>query len=307
LALLLLLPAAMRVLGVEGALRELRTAEEVRQLSEEEAERHYPVRLKGVLTFFDQRAPGKEFRFLQDETAGIYFYPPADVAEVTAGQRAEIEGHTGRGEFAPVVFVDRMRVLGPGNYPSAKPVSFEQLSSGHEDSQFVEVRGVVRSVRLEEQRLYFVIEVATGEGRVIVYASELPVTRSEDLIDATLRVRGVCFTQFNRQRQLFNFGLLVPRLEDLVVEKAATADPFATPAQPIKSLLQYGAQGSYGHRLKVVGTVTLRYGDRLYIQDEQEGLCVQTRQVSRVAVGDRVEVLGFPARGDYTPMMERAI
>jgi hypothetical protein len=39
-------------------------------------------------------------------------------------------------------------------------VSFEQLSSGREDSQFLEVRGVVRSVRLEEQRLIFVIEVA---------------------------------------------------------------------------------------------------------------------------------------------------
>ena len=48
----------------------------------------------------------------------------------------------------------------PGDFPTAKPVSFEQLSSGREDSQFLEVRGVVRAVRLEEQRLIFVIEVA---------------------------------------------------------------------------------------------------------------------------------------------------
>jgi PAS domain S-box-containing protein len=297
----------MRSMAADAPLRELHTAQEVRDLSASEAERHYPVRLQGVLTFFDQRTPSREFRFLQDETAGIYIYPPADANGATAGQCAEIEGHSDKGEFAPVVIVDRIRVLGPGNFPSAKPVSFEQLSSGHEDSQFVEVRGVVRSVRLEEQRLYFVIELATGEGRVTLYASELPVTRGEDLIDATLRVRGVCFTQFNHQHQLFNFGLLVPRAEDLVVEKAAPPDPFAVPAQPIKSLLQYGAQGSYGHRLKVVGTVTLRYGDHLYIQDEQEGLCVQTRQTTRLAVGDRVEVLGFPARGDYTPMMESGI
>ncbi len=306
LCLAQLLLGRARAATSELPLRELCTAQEVRQLSAQEAERHYPVRLQGVLTFFDQRTPGKEFRFLQDETAGIYFYPPADIT-AAPGQRAEIEGHTGQGEFAPVVLVDRLRLLGPGNFPPAKPVSFEQLSSGHEDSQFVEVRGVVRAVRLEEQRLYFVIEVATGEGRVTVYASELPVTRSEDLIDATVRVQGVCFTQFNRQHQLFNFGLLVPRLEALIVEKAAPADPFAIPPQPIKSLLQYGAQGSFGHRLKVVGTVTLRYGDRLFIQDQQEGLCIQTRQTSRVAVGDQVEVLGFPARGDYTPIMESGI
>ena len=58
-----------------------------------------------------------------------------------------------------------MRVLGPGTFPAAKPVSFEQLSTGKEDSQFVEIHGVARAVRLEEQRLYFIIEVATGEGR----------------------------------------------------------------------------------------------------------------------------------------------
>jgi PAS domain S-box-containing protein len=306
--LLLFALAGWRGLAVaDDSLPVLRTAQEVRQLTAEEAKRQYPVRLEGVLTFYDERTPGKSFRFLQDDTAGIYIYPPANVAGAAVGQRAEVEGHTGPGAFAPVVNVDRLRVVGPGVFPDAKAVSFEQLTSGREDSQFVEVRGVVRSVRLEEERLYFLIEVATGEGRVIVRVGELPVSREEELIDCTVRVRGVCFTQFNRQRQLFNFGLLVPRPEDLIVEKPAPADPFAEPPQPISSLLQYSAQGSYGHRLKAVGAVTLRYGDRLYIQDEQQGLCVQTTESTRVAVGDRVEVLGFPARGEYTPMMESAV
>jgi PAS domain S-box-containing protein len=287
----------------------LTTAEQIRSLSADEADKRYPVRLQGVLTFFDQRERSRQFRFLQDETAGIYIYPTssADLRGASAGLRAEVEGTTGRGEFAPVVMVQRIRLLGPGEFPKAKPVSFGQLSTGQEDSQFVEIHGVARAVRLEEQRSYFVIEVATGEGRVTVYASELPVTRGEDLVDSTVRVRGVCFTHFNRQRQLFNFGLLLPRLEDLVVEKPAPPDPFAIPAQPIGSLLRYSAQGSFGHRLKVLGTVTLRYGDKLYIQHGQEGLCVQTRQTTHVDVGDQVEVLGFPARGEYTPMLESGI
>jgi PAS domain S-box-containing protein len=303
----LLLDGGMRRASADDPLPVLRTAQEVRQLSATEARRRYPVHLEGVLTFFDQRTPGKEFRFLQDDTAGIYVYPMSDAPGAAAGQRVEVEGHTDPGEFAPVVIADRFTVLGPGSFPAAKPVSFEQLSSGQDDSQFVEVRGVVRSVRLEEQRLYFLVEVATGEGRLTVRARELPVIRSEDLIDSTVRVRGVCFTQFNRQRQLFNIGLLLPRLEDLIIEKAAPADPFAIDAQPLASLLQYSAQGSYGHRMKVTGTVTFRYGDRLYVQDEKQGLCIQTSESSRVAVGDRVEVLGFPARGEYTPMMESGI
>jgi len=291
------------------SLPELHTAQQIRQLSPAEAERYYPVRLRGVVTFFDQRKPTKIFQFIQDETAGIYFYINAatEMPNLTAGQMVEIEGRTGKGEFAPIVMARRIQVLGPGKFPDAKPVSFEQLASGQEDSQFVEVHGVVRSVRLEEQRVYFVMEVATGEGRLIAFAGELPVTRPEDLIDSTVRVRGVCFTLFNRKRQLFDFGLMIPRPEDLVVETPAVQDPFALAAQPIDSLLQYSAQGSYGHRVKVVGTVTLNYGNRFYLQDGSQGVCVRTRQTTPARLGDRLEVLGFAARGLYAPMLESGV
>jgi hypothetical protein len=50
-------------------VQELRTAEEVRRLTPKEAEQHLPVRIKGVVTFFDS---GLYSRFVQDDTAGIY-------------------------------------------------------------------------------------------------------------------------------------------------------------------------------------------------------------------------------------------
>src|SRR5437016_13035752 len=102
----------------------LTTAAQIRKLSAEEADTRIPVKLQGVLTFFDQRTPSRQFRFLQDETAGIYIYPTGstDLSGAAAGQRAEVEGTTGRGEFAPVVMVQRIRLLGPGEFPAAKPV-----------------------------------------------------------------------------------------------------------------------------------------------------------------------------------------
>jgi PAS domain S-box-containing protein len=293
----------------QTALPELRTAAQVRHLSVEKAELGYPVRLKGVLTFFDEKRPTKSFRFVQDDTAGIYFYFETGVTNpgLSVGQEVELEGHTGKGEFAPIVWVHQIHVPGEGTFPQARPVSFEQLASGQEDSQFVEVHGVVRSVRLEEQRLYFLIDVATGDSHLTAYLSELPVTRSEDLIDCTVRIRGVCFTQFNRQHQLFDFGLLLPRPEDLWVEKPAPTDAFTIAAQPIKSLLQYPWQDVHGHRLKVIGTVALCYGDSLYIQDDTQGLCVQTKQTTPLRIGDRVEVLGFATRGGYTPTLQSGV
>ena len=66
-----------------AALPELRTAEEVRRLSPAEAERHYPVHLRGTVTYFNERVPTAAFRIVQDDTSGIYFganYEPGDGA-----------------------------------------------------------------------------------------------------------------------------------------------------------------------------------------------------------------------------------
>lgn len=305
LGLLACLPLAAQDLTV------LRTAQEVRRLTAEQADRHYPVRLEGVVTFFDQKMPTRPFRFIQDETAGIYFYPEAAVGNLAlaTGQRLELEGVTGKGEFAPIVLAHRIQILGSGTFPKARPVSFEQLMSGQEDSQFVEIQGTARSVQPDTPTNYFSIEIATGDGRVTAYAVELPVARAADLTDTTIKARGVCLTQFNLRRQLFDVRLIIPRREDLLVEKGPPrADPFAIPTQAIGSLLQFAPEATYGHRVKVSGTVTCRQNDSaLYMQDETEGLYAETSEPGRLAPGDRVEILGFPAKGEYTPMLQDTV
>ena len=293
--------------GKDVPLEELRTAGQIRQLTPEQAARQYPVRLRGVVTFFDQ---SHYFRFMQDDTAGIYFFlgDSPDNPPLAAGQLVELEGEVSPGEYAPIVIPSRIQILGAGIFPAARPVTFEQLVSGQEDSQFVEVHGIVRAVHYDEESRYFLVEIAAGGGRLTAYASKLPVAQSGDLVDSTVTVRGVCVTRFNRQRQLFDIRLLVPRPTDLVVDVAEVSDPFAIPAQLIEKLLQFTPQGPYGHRVKVVGTVIYRQDDdNLYIEDQAEGLFIETKQAGPLSVGDQVEVLGFPANGEYTPMLQDAV
>jgi hypothetical protein len=60
--------------------------------------------------------------------------------------------------------------------------------------------------------------------------------------------------------------------------------------------------------VKVTGTVACQeIGQALFIQDASEGLLAQTRMRLPLQAGDRVEVLGFPAKGEYTPMLQDAI
>jgi PAS domain S-box-containing protein len=267
------------------------------------------VHVRGVVTFFDQK---QFFRFVQDDTAGIYFYlNDAALSKnpgLMAGQMVELDGETSPGEYAPIVTSHQIAVLGEGHFPAAKPVSFEQVASGEEDSQFVEIHGIVRSVQWDASTKYFVLGIAAGGGRLTALVAKLPVQEGDALVDSTVRIRGVCVTRFNLQRQLFDTRLLIPRPEDLAIETPAPPDPFNIPARPMEQLLQFAPQGSYGHRVKVVGTVIYREDDDvLYIEDETEGLYVETKQAGPLVPGDRVEVLGFPAKGEYTPMLQDAL
>jgi len=284
---------------------ELTTAAQVRSLTPKQAGGRLPVHLKGVVTFFDQ---GLYSRFVQDATAGIYLSDLTNMPALKAGQLIEIQGVTSPGEYAPIIVPSSVKVVGEGNLPAAKPVSVEQLVSGQEDSQFVEVSGIVRSVRFEEESQHHLVDIVMGGERFTAYAKQLPATQIEDLVDSIVKVRGVCSTLFNRQRQLFGFRLMVPRSVDVVVEKPASGNPFEIPTQSLGSLLQFTPQGSFGHRVKVSGTVVYHEpGAALFIQGEKDGLYCQTRQRTPVRVGDRVEVLGFPAKGEYTPVLQDAI
>ena len=303
--LLLCLGASKALRAADTSLPVLTTAAEVRNLPPEEAARHYPVDIKGVVTFFDQ----SEFlRFIQDDTAGIYFFltDPSDPA-IKSGQRVEIEGQSSRGEYAPIIETARIHVLRPATLPAAKPVVFEQLSSGQQDSQFVEVHGIVRAVRFDQRSKYYLIDIAIGGQRVTAVARSLPGAPGTDLVDSTVLARGVCVTRFNRQRQLFNIRLLVPRTDDLVIEKPSAGDSFAGSARPINSLLQFTTEATYGHRVKVEGTVIYRRDDVLYIEDKTTGVYIQTAQNGRLLVGDHVEVLGFADLGEYNPLLQDAV
>lgn len=306
LAVLFLLPATGRGAG-QTPPPVLTKAAQIRQLSTEQAARHYPVRLRGVLTFFDQ---SRFYRFLQDDTAGIYLFP-ADVLNnpaLATGQLVEIEGETNPGEYAPTVTPTKVTLLGPGVFPAATPVNYEDLASGREDSQFVTVQGIVRAVNRDGPTNYFSIEVATGGGRLTALAAALPVEHAANLVDSTVRIRGVCISQFNLQRQLFDLRVLVPHPDDVVIESPAPADPFDVPKRSIEQLLQFAPSGSFGHRVKVDGTVIYRHEPRmLYIQDQKEGLYVDTEQTGPLLPGEQVEVLGFPSRGEYTPMLQDAV
>jgi len=280
-------------------------AHSIRDLSAAEAAQNYPVKIRGVVMFADEALFS---RFVQDDTAGIYFGEMTNLPPFKAGQLIEIEGVTGAGEYVSIVLPKTIKVVGEGKLPEKAPLALEQLVSGQQDSQWVEFTGLVRAVRFDKETGYHQLDFVKGGERFTAYSKEVPAANAQDLVDSMVKVRGVCSTMFNHQRQILGIRVLVPRAEGLILEKPAPPSPFGMAANRIGSLLQFTPGGSFDSRVKVAGTVIHnKPGTAVFIEDDQSGLFCQTSQRDNFQPGDKVEVLGFPAKGQYTPKLEDAV
>ena len=307
LAFLLLLGLASPATGLEQTnLPLLTTAIQVHQLSSEQAALRYPVRVRGTITFVDDSLGQL---FVQDDTAGIFVEIQGDYGfRMQTGQVLEIEGVSAPGGFAPDIVPQTVKLVGEAPLPPARKVTYDQMAAGQQDCNRVEFGGIVRAVRLEPQT-WAGLDIAAGGGRVIVAIGKPDPETCQRLVDAEVTVRGVCIAQFNRKGQLIQVALQAPGMADISVVKPAPEDPFAAPRRKCSRLLEYSPNEEHGHRVKVRGVVTFQQpGQALFLADETQGLCVETRQTTPVEPGDVVEVLGFPAAGEYvSPVLQDAV
>ncbi|MGD0816232.1 MAG: histidine kinase [Verrucomicrobiota bacterium] len=276
------------------------TLGQVRTMTPGQADKSFPAHLRGVVTFSDWNAD--RAMFIQDPTAGLYIglTTPGDLP---VGEEVEVDGTTVGGDFVPYVRARQIRRLGLKPLPEPHRVSYEQLAGGREDSQWVEVRGVVRSViesTMNRARMDLLVD---GE-RLSALVSGLDVTNAQRLVCATVRVRGVCRTRFNLKRQMRAPYLSVSGSADIVVALPAPGNPVEV---PMASLLRFNSAGYYGRRVAVRGVVTEQKGESLFLQDKGATLYVKSQQGTPVVPGDIVEVIGFPMLGQYAPVLEDAV
>ena len=282
----------------------LTNAVDIISLPADQAARSLRATVTGVVTASD---PGLKGRFfLQDATAGI-FVDNANGVRPEPGAVVEVSGITHPGAYAPIITAPTVRQLGAGPLPAAKPVPIERLMSGAEDSQRVEISGVVREARIDGARL--VAELVSGGYRFRVYA---PVPEGRDpqtLVAAQVLVRGTAAEAHNRSfRQLVAVEVYVPNLDDFVVEKPEAVNPLEEPVVALDSLAQFRRDNSLSRRVHVRGVVTLqRRGDTLFLQDATGGLQIQSRQLTPFVPGQIIEAVGFPSFDQYLPLLQDAI
>ena len=288
------------------ALPVISKAIDIRKMSISEAKRGYLVRLKGVVTYYDPEEPDL---FVQDATAGIWVN--LEIVKpnvpVKAGDVVEVEGVTEAPDFAPQVGNPHFILLGQAPLPLARPVSFQRIASTEEDSQRVEVEGIVHRVWKKSHRLYLDIAIEGGHvtGRIPFFTQPAP----KALVGARIRLRGTCGAQFNSRNQLTGIFVNVPYESEMKILEPALSDPFLTPARAITDVLRFNPTGGLDQRVKVRGVVTLYLQARaIFIQEDGAALYVKTEQDSpKLEPGDQVDIVGFPWMGGYAPELQDAI
>ena len=282
----------------------LSKAAEVISLPAEQASRMLKVHITGVVTASDPILKGRFF--LQDSTGGV-FVDNVNGRHLDPGDLVEVTGITYAGAFAPTVTAPTVKVISKASLPTAKPVSIEQLMSGAEDSQRIEISGIVRDARIDGGRL--MLDLVAGGYRFRAFLPSASGFEPEKLIGAEALVRGTAAEAHNRSlRQLIAIEIYIPDSTDFVIKKPDSINPFDRPIIPLNKLAQFRRDSSLAQRVHVRGVVTFQQpGERVFLQNDTSGLQIQSRQRMNLTPGDVVDAVGFLSFENYLPVLQDSI
>lgn len=282
----------------------LTAARDLRALTVEQAADTRPVRLRGVVTYFE---PLQTLGFVQDETGGVFFSPVFNGGPgsdrprlaVSVGDWIEIEGLSAPGSFVPYLRrpadepLPRVRVL--GTRPLPEPVRIEpgRLLTPSLDACWVEAIVTVRHVRRFSHRLQLDVTNGVEEFAIIIPLRGQSEASTQELQGSLIAVRGVFGSITDSNRRLVNARILCPGLDQIRVLDEGSRRAFENPVRAVSQLLQF--RGDPGARVHVRGVVTAAFpGRRFFLRSDGAPLAITTTSARVPTVGREVNVVGFP-------------
>lgn len=313
LALLAFLLSQGTALHGQESQPPLTRAIDVRALPVERAAAGVPVQLHATVGFIE--APGTVF--VQDDSGGTFFRTKLRVESLRIGDVVDIKGVTVPGLYLTGIDATEFRISGHGDPPMPQPATYEDLATGRFHYQKVVVEGIGRKLSsLEENRS--LLHLALG-GRVIEVRIDAPPTGMQ-VVDAALQVTGLAAGGINDRRQLVFPYLRVSEWKDVTVVKPAM--PVAKlPVMPAAQLLRFGSLEEAAHRVRVRGVVLANLPEgRLFVREaappapvagsstpQPVALAVRLSTPAALAVGENVEVAGFPSMEGFSASLADAM
>lgn len=277
----------------------LTTVMQVQSLSRKDSLLELPVAIRGVVISIG--GPFDHWMAIRDDTRGV-FVTLRNMSNCVPniGDVWNIVGHTGPGDFAPVIVADQATFLGRGQLPEPASFTWNQLMNGSMDVQWGELQGLVTGVESNH------LSLLLPEGRQDIRLPEWGESELKAFDKAVVRIRGALFAVWDPQTHEVLSGRLTMHNVSIMVEKPAPDDPFDAPEKTLRGLFQFDAKATPFQRVKVRGQVTYRDLKSVFIE---QGSGIQIFPLTNVNlhVGDFIEAVGYPEISGVTPLLREAL
>ncbi len=258
-------------------------------------------------------APSAQGFNLQDGAATAYVRLPRGVSPPAVDECVEVDGVLQRATYSNVVGGEKIRLTGERRSIAPVRRDLGQLAQGSETSLLVRAEGVVRDVRWNAMDNVAELMIDAGSVRVPVQMwnqnSLLPGRLPVHFVDARVAVTGVASISGSGPSQAtLGVRIKTRSARDIQFLRKPPADPWQGPMHPPGVLFRYHTDGSYGHRIRMAGTIVFHDPGRLAVFSQGPyQMAAEVREGPRLARGDLVEVSGFPAVGHGVPFLAQAV
>jgi signal transduction histidine kinase len=274
---------------------------QVQSLPLEEARRALPVRVRGMVT--DARnSPFDRRMSIQDETRGIFVNLNSITNTYVAfAEFLEVEGHSGAGDFAPIIIADKVTILGDGRLPEPARPTWTELLNGSMDVQWAELQGLVTDVQSNK------VSLLLQEGRLEVLMDGYFESQLKSFEKNVARIRGVLYAMWNAETREVRVGSVMMRNATISVDAPAPGDSFDAVVKTPRELRLFDAQATAFRRVKVRGQIVYADATQIFLIDGGVGLRLLPSEKTDLHPGDLVEAVGYPDIGRTTLLLREVI
>lgn len=267
------------------------------------ARREIPVHIPNLIVLV--HLPEWNGIFTTDATSGIFIRTKGEpLPQLAPGTIIDVTGHSAAGDYAPVIMAKKVQKVGRTKLPPPRRASLERLSTAAEDGQWVEIEGTVRSIRTRAGMP--VLLIGSGWSRVEVFAPGANPADVRRFLGARVRIPGAAGPVFNQRSQVVGVNMYLPSLD--MIQIVDQPDLFSLPVRTLDKLREYTPGSTFDDAIHAKGVVTAIWpGRAIFITDGIQGIGLPASADVPLAVGDSVDVVGYPSLGEAIHSLQDAI
>jgi|GEM_PF-1276017 len=282
--------------------RVLTKIKEIKELSPTEANRGYQIDVIASITVFD---PDRNIIFVEDDTGGIFVHTQEKNLNFRQFEIVKITGTSEQGIRKPYIKNAQFIRTGEFKKPPAKEAQFKDLIRGDEDSNFVQIRGIVHRSELRgiEPRLLI---ATTNEGKLYLVVHErVSVSKLNSYEDCEIVAEGTCGLTYKSVKGDLTVDVHLQSLTNIVVLKRPEIPLEKIKPLSVSSLIN--TKEPLKHRIVVEGTVYTDKQGKHWISDAIGELEVEFNYLRIPAITNIARIAGFFTKYKNQPLIEDAV